>query len=442
VAPVARYAESSDGVHIAYVIEGDGPLDLVWIPPWISQVEYLWTEPTLRDAMDRMTRFARVITFDRRGVGLSDPLLRAPTLEEQIDDVLAVMEAAGSERAAICASIEGGPMAALFAATHPERTGALVLFGTFARSTWAEDYPFAWKIEDRMAMSRETLAHWGEGRAVMRVAPSRVGDPAFRDWAARLERLAASPATARRIFEVQQGVDVRDVLPSIRVPTLVLNRRGDTTVDPGHSHYLAQHIPGARHVELEGVDNMFSAGDLDAVLGEIQQFLTGSRPERDPDRMLATVLFTDIVGSTRRAATLGDRAWRETLERHDDLMRNAIARHRGREVKHTGDGFLATFDGPARGIRCAASVAEAMGSLGIEVRAGLHTGECEVRGGGDLGGLAVHIAARVMDAAGAGEVLVSSTVKDLVVGSGIDFSDRGARELRGVPGEWRLFSVR
>ncbi|HEY6781420.1 MAG TPA: adenylate/guanylate cyclase domain-containing protein [Thermoleophilaceae bacterium] len=441
MASTARYAESSDGMHIAYIVEGEGPLDLVWVPPWISQVEYLWTEPTLRAALDQMTAFARVITFDRRGAGLSDPLLRVPTLEEQMDDVLAVMDAAGSERAAVAASIEAGPMAAMFAATHPERTGALVLSGTFARSTWAEDYPFAWTREERRAQGIETLAHWGEGRTVMRVAPSRVGDPAFREWAGRLERLAASPATARRIFELQEGVDVRDVLPSIRVPTLVLNRRGDTAVNPDHSRYLAEHIAGARHVELEGADNMFSVGDPGEVVGEIQEFLTGSRPEREPDRMLATVLFTDIVDSTRRAATVGDRVWRETLERHDDLMRRAIERHRGREIKHTGDGFLATFDGPARGIRCAASVAEAMGSLGIEVRAGLHTGECEVMDG-DLGGLAVHIAARVMDAAGAGEVLVSSTVKDLVVGSELDFHDRGPRELRGVPGEWRLFSVR
>ncbi len=438
---VARYAQSSDGMHIAYVVQGDGPIDLVWVPPWISQVEYLWTEPTLRAAMDHLTSFARVITFDRRGAGLSDPLMRVPTLEEQIDDVLAVMDAVGSERAAVAASIEGGPMAALFAATHPERTGALVLLGTFARTMWAEDYDWAWKPEDRAEHVSQSLGRWGEGLTVMNVAPSRVADPEFREWAGRLERLAASPTTARRIFELNGDMDVRDVLPSIRVPTLVINRRDDSVINPLHSRYLAEHIPGARHVEVEGIDNMFSVGDREEVLGEIQEFLTGSRPEREPDRMLATVLFTDIVDSTGRAAAAGDRAWRETLRRHDDLMRRALERHRGREVKHTGDGFLATFDGPARGIRCAASVAEAMGSLGLEVRAGLHTGECEVMDD-DLGGLAVHIAARVMDAAAAGEVLVSSTVKDLVVGSGIDFHDRGARELRGVPGEWRLFSVR
>lgn len=441
VAPAAHYARTDEGVHIAYVVEGAGPVDIVWIPPWISQVEYIWTEPTLRAAKERLSRFARVITFDRRGSGLSDPMNGAPTLEEQADDVLAVMDAAGSERAAVVASIEGGPMAALFAATHPERTAALILIGTFARATWAPDYPFAWRREERAAAIERMLAQWGQGGAVTSVAPSRMGDSAFLDWAARLERLAASPAVARQTFELHGDLDVRDVLPSIRVPTLVINRRDDSAVNPEHSRYLAQSIPGARHVELAGIDNLFSAGDQDEILGEIEQFLTGSRPERDPDRMLATVLFTDIVGSTSRAAAMGDRDWRHLMERHDALLREALTRHRGREVKRTGDGFLATFDGPARGIRCAASVAEAMGTLGIEVRVGLHTGECEVIED-DLGGLAVHIAARVMDAADPGEVLVSSTVKDLVVGSGIDFHDRGERELRGVPGEWRLFAVR
>jgi class 3 adenylate cyclase len=441
VAPVARYARTDEGVHIAYLVQGDGPLDILWIPPWISQVEHLWTQPTLQAAMDRFTRFARVISFDRRGFGLSDPIEGAPTFEEQADDALAVMDAVGAERAAVAASIEGGPMAALFAATHPERVSALVLIGTFARATWAPDYPFAWRREERDAVVEALLAQWGQGQAVANVAPSMEGDAAFLDWAARLERLAASPAVARRAFDMYADLDVRDVLPSIRVPTLVVNRRDDTAVNPEHSRYLAASIPGARHVELDGIDNMFSAGNTEDLLAEIQQFLTGTRPEPEPDRMLATVLFTDIVDSTGRAAAMGDRDWRTLLDRHDELLREALARHRGREVKRTGDGFLATFDGPARGIRCAASVTETLGSLGIQVRAGLHTGECEVMGD-DLAGLAVHIAARVMDQAGAGEVMVSSTVKDLVVGSGIDFHDRGERELRGVPGEWRLFAVR
>jgi class 3 adenylate cyclase len=436
---VARYAKSGD-LNIAYAVEGDGPVDLVWIPPWISQVEYLWSEPSLERVMARLTQFARVITFDRRGSGLSDPFFGAPTLEDQMDDVLAVMDAAGSERAAVCGTLEGGPLAVLFAATYPDRTEALVLYATFARSTSAPGYEWAWSAEERAAHQEEAVAHWGEGLVASGVAPSQASDPSFMEWAGRLERLAASPSTIRRILELIGEFDVRDVLPSIRVPTLVMHRAGDSFIGVEHSRYIAARVPGARYVELEGDENMFSVGDTDALLGEVEEFLTGTRHEREPDRMLATVMFTDICESTRRAAEMGDRGWRFLLERHDALFRQALGRHRGREVKRTGDGFLATFDGPARAIRCAASVAEAMGSLGLEVRAGLHTGELEVMDG-DLGGLAVHIASRVMDRAGPNEVLVSGTVKDLVVGSGIQFEDRGEHELRGVPGEWRLYAV-
>jgi class 3 adenylate cyclase len=438
---VARYAKSGD-LHIAYIVEGEGqPIDLMWIPPWISQVEYLWSERSLARVMGRLTSFARLITFDRRGSGLSDPFWGAPTLEDQMDDLIAVMDAAGSERVALVGTLEGGPMAAMFAATYPERVSALVLYATFARATWATGYEWAWPAEQRDREMDELVRHWGEGRVVASVAPSETGDPSFMEWAGRLERLAAAPSTIRRIFKLIGEFDVRDVLPSIRVPTLVMHRRDDSFIKIEHSRYIAQQIPGARYVELEGGDNMFSLGDSEALLGEIEEHLTGARHEHEADRMLATVLFTDICDSTRRAAEMGDRGWRFLLERHDALFRQALDRHRGREVKRTGDGFLATFDGPARAIRCAASVAEAMGSLGIEVRAGLHTGELEVMDGDDLGGLAVHIAARVLDQASPSEVLVSGTVKDLVVGSGIDFQDRGQHELRGVPGEWRLFAV-
>ncbi len=439
VAPVARYAKSGD-LNIAYIVEGRGDIDLVWIPPWISQVEYLWAEPTLAAVLDRLTQFARVITFDRRGSGLSDPFFGAPTLEEQMDDVCAVLDAAGSERAAIAGTLEGGPMAALFAATYPERTEALIMYATFARATKDTDYDWAWSVEERDARMAELVDHWGEGRVAVGVAPSRSDDPEFVEWAGRLERLAASPASIRRILDLIGRFDVREVLPSIRVPTLLLHRSRDSFINVEHSRYMATRIPGARLVELEGEDNMFSIGDSEAIMGEIEEFLTGNRPEREPDRMLATVMFTDIVESTRRAADMGDRGWRFLLERHDALFRRALERHRGREIKRTGDGFLATFDGPARAIRCAASLSEAMGSLGLEVRAGLHTGELEVMNG-DLGGLAVHIAARVMEQAGPCEVMVSSTVKDLVVGSELAFEDRGEHELRGVPGEWRLFAV-
>ena len=436
---MARYAKSGD-LHIAYIVEGDGPIDLMWIPPWISQVEYLWSERSLMRVMRRITSFARFITFDRRGSGLSDPFFGAPTLEEQMDDLTAVMDAVGSERVAIVGTLEGGPMAAMFAATHPDRVSALVLYATFARATWAPGYEFAWPADVRAEYMDELVEHWGEGRVVAGVAPSEAGDPGFMEWAGRLERLAASPSTIRRIMDLIGEFDVRDVLPSIRVPTLVMHRRDDSFIKIEHSHYLAEHIPGARYVELEGSDNMFSLGDSEAFLGEIEEHLTGVRHVHEPDRMLATVLFTDICDSTRRAAEMGDSGWRSLLERHDALFRHALDRHRGREVKRTGDGFLATFDGPARAIRCAASVAEAMGSIGIQVRAGLHTGELEVMDD-DLGGLAVHIAARVMDRAAPSEVLVSGTVKDLVVGSGIGFEDRGEHELRGVPGEWRLYAV-
>jgi class 3 adenylate cyclase len=422
------------------VTYGDGPLDIVWVPTWISQCEYLFAEPTIRAAFDRLASFARVLVFDRRGSGLSDPMSGAPTLEDQMDDVLAVMDAVGSERAAIAGSFEGGPMAALFAATHPDRTLALVLYATFARATWAPDYDWTWRAEERDAANDQMAANWGKGLTTSGVAPSRANDPEFIEWAARLERLAASPGTIRQIMGLIGEYDVRHVLPSIRVPTLVAQRRDDSFINFRHGRYLAENIPGARMLELEGSDSLFSVGDTETFLGEVEEFLTGSRHEREPDRMLATVLFTDICSSTERAAEMGDSSWRKLLERHDELVRQQLERHRGREIKHTGDGFLATFDGPARAIRCANTIAEGVRQLGIEIRSGLHTGECELMNG-DVGGLAVHIGARVMGAAGPSEVLVSSTVKDLVVGSGIEFEDRGSRELKGVPGDWRLFAV-
>jgi len=439
LAPAARYTRSGD-LNIAYVTLGEGPLDLVWVPPWISQVEHLFEEPSLAAAFERLAGFARLIMFDRRGSGLSDPMVGAPTLEEQMDDVLAVMEAAGSERAAILGTLEGGPMAAMFAATHPERVSALVLYSTFARTLPAPGYEWPPAREEREARMALALEHWGQGFVAGGVAASRQGDPRFLEWAGRLERLAASPGTIARVFDLIGEWDVRDVLPTIRVPTLVVHRREDSFIKVEHGRYLGEQIPGARYVELEGSDNLFSTGDTDAVIGEIEEFLTGERHEREPDRMLATVMFTDIVESTTRAAALGDSAWRDLLGEHDRLVRLALERHRGREVKTTGDGFLATFDGPARAIRAAASIAEGVRTLGLQVRAGLHTGECEVMDE-DVRGLAVHIGARVMGKAGPGEVLVSSTVKDLVVGSGIAFEDRGEHDLRGVPGRWRLHAV-
>jgi len=425
---------------VAWQAVGSADRDLLYVPTWISQVEQLVSEPSIYAFVERLCEFARVITFDRRGSGLSDPITEPPTLEDQMDDVLAVMDAAGSGRATLMGSLEGGLLAMAFAASHPERVESLVLYATFARARWAPDYDFVPGDDEREARIEASIAQWGEGSVPLALAPSRAGDPAFRDWAGRIERYSASPGTIRKIMGFVGETDVRGVLPTIRVPTLVMHRRGDQFLDIRHSRYIAEHVPSARLVELEGEDNMFSVGDSEAIVGEVEELMTGTRQERAPDRVLATVLFTDIVGSTERAAALGDSGWRSLLGRHDELVRSQVQRHRGRWVKSTGDGVLATFDGPARAIRAAAAIEAGVRELGIEIRAGLHTGECEVMGD-DVGGLAVHIGARVMARARAGEVLVSSTVKDLVVGSGIGFTERGSHELRGIPGEWRLFAA-
>ena len=434
-----RYARSGD-VNIAYQTVGDGPADLLYVPTWLSQVEQLWEEPSVARFFGRLASLGRLVLFDRRGCGLSDPFVEAPTLEEQMDDVLAVMDAAGTERVALFAQAEAASMASLFAASYPEKTSALILYAPIAKITATEDVPWAASVDDREAFIQTQVAGWGSGQRLDIFAPSLAHDTRFREWFARLERLAASPGVVKAMFELIAQVDVRDVFPTIRVPTLIVHREHDPAIDVRHSRYLAERIPGARYVELPGTDNLVVAGDSEAVLGEIEEFLTGTRHGRDPDRVLATVLFTDIVDSTTRAAELGDRRWRELLDAHDTLVRRQLDRFSGREVKTVGDGFLATFDGPARAVRCAASIAESVPRLGVRVRAGLHTGELEVIGD-DVGGMAVHIGARVASSAGPDEVLVSSTVKDLVVGSGIEFADRGTRELKGVPGEWRLFAV-
>lgn len=438
--PQTRYAVSADGTHIAYSVTGEGPIDLLYVPTWISHIEHLWEHPIVARFFERLSGFARLIMFDRRGAGLSDPLGAPPTLEAQMDDVLAVMNAAESERAAVFAQLEGGMMAALFAATHPDRTGALVLYASFARTVRSDDIYWANTVEERAEMIEAFLVNWGDGSRFAGLAPSMASEPTFCEWYARLERYSASPGTARTMVGMIGESDIRDILPSIRVPTLIMHRENDQFIDPRHSRYLADHIPGAKLVMLPGDENLILAGDTDAVLDETEEFLTGARHQREPDRVLATVMFTDIVDSTRRAGELGDRRWRDVLERHDELVRRALSRFQGREVNTTGDGFFATFDGPARAIRCAVAINESVRQLGIDIRAGLHTGECELRGD-DVAGMAVHIGARVGATANAGEVLVSSTVKDLVVGSGIEFADRGATELKGVPGEWRLFAV-
>jgi class 3 adenylate cyclase len=439
VAPETRYARSGD-YHIAYQVTGEGPLDLVYIPTWISQAEHYWEEPAVARYFGRLASFSRLIMFDRRGTGLSDPTEMPATLEAQMDDVVAVMDAVGSDRAAVYAQLEGGAMAALFAATHPERTHALVLYEAMARMSWAADYPWAPTRDERERWVAE-LDNWGDGSRILSLAPSSAGDRRLRAWFARLERLAASPGTAAKQMRMAGEVDVRAVLGAIRAPTLVLHRSGDRAIDVRHARWLAEHIPGARYLELPGAEALSFGADTDLLLDEIEQFLTGARSATESDRVLATVLFADVSNSTALAAELGDRRWRDLLETLHRESGREVERYRGQTIKTIGDGVLATFDGPARAIRCAAAIREAARSqLDLVVRAGLHTGEVEIIGS-DVGGIGVHIAARVLACAAPGEILVSSTVKDLVVGSGIAFEDRGERELRGVPGSWRVWNV-
>jgi pimeloyl-ACP methyl ester carboxylesterase len=439
VQPETRYTKSGD-VNIAYQVVGDGALDLVYVSGWISNVELAWEEPTYARFLRRLASFSRLITFDKRGTGLSDPvpLRELPTLEERMDDLRAVLDAAGSQRAALFGHSEGGNMSVLFAAAHPERTVALVTFGIFAKRLWSPDYPWAPTAEARQRTIDELERDWGGQMDVGELAPG--ADEAFKRRLATYLRRSASPGAAVALLRMNTDIDTRAVLPTIRVPTLVLHRTGDRDANVEEGRWIASQIPGARFVELPGEDHLPWVGDQDAVLDEVQEFLTGVRPPPEPDRVLATVLFTDIVGSTERATELGDRRWRELLERHHDLVRRQLDRFQGREVDTAGDGFLATFDGPARGIRCARAIGGALGELGLDVRAGLHTGECELLGD-KVAGVAVHTGARVAAQAAPGEVLVSQTVKDLVAGSGIEFEDRGVHALKGVPGEWRLYAV-
>jgi pimeloyl-ACP methyl ester carboxylesterase len=436
--PQTRYARCGE-LSIAYQVFGDGPRDLVIVPGWLSHIELFWNDPGYHRFMQGLADFARVITYDKRGTGLSDPIAAAPSLDERMDDVRAVLDAAGSERATVFGFSEGGPISALFAASHPERTESLIVYGSIVCGPYDVDSPGAerWRVLFEHVLG--TIDRWGEGETLGWAAPS-ADTPVARRLTGLVERAAMSPAMARANMAANlEKIDVRPILPSVRVPTLVLHRRGDPIPIEG-ARYYAEHIPEARLVELEGSDHSPFVGDIDAIVGEVEEFLTGARAAHASDRVLATVLFTDIVGSTERAAELGDSAWRALLQAHDELVRGQLAAHGGREVKHTGDGFLATFDGPARAVRCASTIAAEVAELGISVRAGLHTGECEQRGD-DVGGLAVHIGARIGTLAAPGEVLVSGTLRDLVLGSGIEFSDRGVHGLKGVPGDWRLFAA-
>jgi pimeloyl-ACP methyl ester carboxylesterase len=437
--PRTQYARSGDA-HIAYQVFGDGDLDLIFIPGFVSNIEHYWEMPQVPDLLERLASFARVVIFDKRGTGLSDPVAGPPPLEERMDDMQAVMDAAGVERAALYGISEGGPASVLFAATYPERTSALVLYGSTPRFRTDSDISWGATDEQIEVMLSETERTWGDGALMGVFAPSVAEDPAMQEVWGRFQRASASPAMARAVVASLFEIDVRDILPTIRVPTLILHRTRDLIAPVEGARLMAERIPDARLVEFDGADHVPFTGDFEPVVDEMEEFLTGTRQSRPLDRVLATVMFTDIVDSTKRAAEAGDRRWRELIERHDELTRRQLGRFRGREVKTLGDGFLATFDGPARAIECACAIRDGVGPLGMDVRAGLHTGECELHPD-DVRGMAVNIGARVGALASANEVLVSSTVKDLVVGADLEFADRGEHDLKGVPGKWRLFAA-
>ena len=434
-----RYANSG-GVSIAYQVLGEGALDLVVVPGWVSNLDVAWEEPAVEAFYRRLASFSRLIMFDKCGTGLSDRVTDLPSLEVRMDDVRAVLDSVGSQRAALFGWSEGGPMCALFAATYPQRTSALVMAGAYPRLLAATDYPYGRTEEQTTAFLVEVERDWGKAVGLEARAPSRAADPHFRQWWARFIRLSASPAAAVALARMNWAIDIRAILPSIRVPTLLLHSVNDQLLPVGASRYMAERIPNAKFVELQGVDHVPYLSDSENITGAIEEFLTGVRHHQIDDHVLATVMFTDIVGATETAARLGDKAWRKLLTRHHDVVRGELQRFRGREIDTAGDGFFAAFDGPARAVRCACAVGDAVRLLGIELRAGVHTGECEVMGD-KYGGIAVHIGARIAACAAAGEVLVSRTVRDQVSGSGLVFDDRGVQPLRGVPGEWPLFAV-
>jgi pimeloyl-ACP methyl ester carboxylesterase len=434
-----RYA-INDGVHIAYTVVGDGPIDLVYAPGIWSNLDVMWDDPRWARFLHRLASFSRLIVFDMRGVGLSDRGPQPPYLESQMDDLSAVMDAAGSRSAVIFGVARGGAMSMLFAATHPERTTALVLYAGVARTLRSADHPYGRTAEQQRTFSERLISEMGTGRTLDQHGPSAVDDPTFRRWWARFERLVATPAAFEEIAGILTTLDVRAVLPAIQAPTLLIHRVGDRIIPVDHARSLAQAIPNARLVELPGDDHLPFLGDPDELLDEIEEFVTGSRPVPRADRVLSTVLFTDIVGSTERQAELGDRAWKELVLAHHAVVRDALARWRGIENDTAGDGFYATFDGPARAVRCALEVTERVHDLDIEIRAGVHTGECELIDT-KCGGITVSTGARIAALAGPSEVLVSQAVKDLVTGSGLIFVDHGEHALKGVPGTWRLFAA-
>ncbi|BBO06796.1 MULTISPECIES: adenylate/guanylate cyclase domain-containing protein [Bradyrhizobium] len=437
--PATRYVKSDD-VHIAYQVIGDGPRDLLFVPGFVSNLEALWQSPARTAFFCRLARFARIIMFDKRGTGMSDRGSQIFTLEQRMHDVQAVLDQVGSRRATLFGISEGGPMSLLYAATYPERTSALVLYGTYARRSWAPDYTFAWTDAQWSTFLDDIEHHWGttDAMSLLMWAPSVAGNKHAVEQIAAYFRASASPGAASAIMRMNRDIDVRDILPVTRVPTLILHRTDDRVIDVKHARYMGQRIPRAKLIELNGEDHMVWVGNQDAILDEVEEFVTGHRQTAEPDRVLATVLFVDIAGSTERAAALGDGAWHVLLDAFYAKARGALGQYRGREINTAGDGFLATFDGPARAVRCASAIRDAVRPLDLKIRCGLHTGECEFVAH-DIVGIAVHIGARVAALAAPGEVLVSQTVRDLVAGSGLAFEEKGTHLLKGVPDRWRLF---
>jgi class 3 adenylate cyclase len=461
--PQTRYAKSGN-VHIAYQVIGKGSIDFVHTPGSISHLERYWDEPSFARYLTKISSFTRLIIFDKRGTGLSDRGFGIATLEERMDDIRAVMDAANSQKAVIFGLSEGATMSMLFAATYPERTSALIVYGGLPKGTSSPDFPWASDIEEEEGnreskqpgkqaigedyLNKEIESEWGTPklieRAVAALAPSRLNDENFKTWFGKLRRDGATPAAALALNEMNRQMDVRNILPAIHVPTLVVHLTGDRDVRVENGRYIAEHIPGSKYIELPGIDHIFTVDEqlTDRIVDEISKFLTGMRaPKQDEEeRILTTVLFSDIVGSTEMASRLGDSKWRSLLEKHDELVRKELGKHRGREIKNTGDGFLALFDGPTKAIRYAISLRDSLKTISMGCRFGIHTGEC-VLSEGDARGIAVHVAARVLGKAGDGEILVSNTVKGLVAGSNFAFKDLGPQSLKGVPGRWRLYSV-
>lgn len=440
--PKTRYAKSGD-CNIAYQVVGDGPIDVVYIPGWVSNIDMMWTEPRLATFLTGLAKFSRLILFDKRGTGLSDRMFHLSSLEERMDDIRAVMDAVGSDKAVLFGHSEGGTVSTLFAATYPQRTIALITFGVFAKRKYSADYPWAPTDAERQKFYKLVEDNWADGdmKGFGSLVPSLADDSKFMDWLASYFRSSASPAAALELARMNTEADLTGILGTIQVPTLLIYRTGDKDVHPDEGKYIAQRIPGSRLVELPGDDHLFWAGDSYAVLAEIQEFITGERPGKVFDRILATILFTDIVSSTKQLSAKGDAEWMKVLEAHNKIVRTELIKYNGKEIKSTGDGFLLTFDGPSRAIRCAEAIRNEVRTLDIEITAGIHIGECELFNDGDIGGIAVHVAARVLSKAEPGQILITRTVKNLLVGTGLEFTDLGDFSLKGIDESYRLFAL-